>query len=646
MDTQHHDVDVCVVGGGLAGLCAAVSAARNGARVALVQDRSVLGGNASSEIRMWVCGARGSENKETALLEELQLENAYRNPTGSYPTWDSVLWGFARFQPRLQLFLNCPCTGCETETGADGSRRISNITCFQTTTQTWRHIGAKVFIDCSGDSILATPSGADFAVGREARSDFGEPIAPPTADRKTMGNTVLIQLRETDEEQAFTAPGWAYRFDSPDQFPARMRGVNGANFWWIELGGINDTIQDAERIGVELQRVAWGVWDYIKNRAPEKEKARNWALEWIGSLPGKRESRRYRGLHVLTQHDIEAGGRFVDVVAYGGWPMDDHHPAGLLFPGDPTVFYDAPSPYGIPLRSLISRNVSNLMFAGRNISATHAALSSTRVMGTCALLGQAAGTGAAIAVADGIEPAQLLPTRVAKLQATLMADDLWLPGLSRDADELALSSKADAPSLLDGVDRPVDGRDTAWEGEVGSAFAFRWDQPRHIGGLRLVFDSNLKDNKRMPSRYTKRGTHAKVPPTLVRSYRVEVFEGDDGPAEGRWRTVFRDDNNYQRLVHAPVGATASAVRVIAESVWGDGPARVFAAEPTTTLNDKRPPKPKRVAWSDVVASVPDEHLAPPDLSAASVTNDPATDDDPGSRNGAAIGARRRSGPVA
>ncbi len=631
-ETRHHDVDVCVIGGGLSGLCAAVAAARNGARVALVQDRPVLGGNASSEVRMWICGARGSANKETGLLEELQLDNLRRNPAGNYATWDSVLWGFAAFQPNLTLMLNCACLGCETDAAPDGTRRIARVTCWQGTTQTVHHIGAKVFIDCSGDSVLAPASGAAFRVGRESRHEFHEDIAPETADARTMGNTVLIQLRETDEDHEFVPPAWAYRFDSPDQFPCRMRGVNGANFWWIELGGLNDTIHDAERIAAELQRTAWGVWDYIKNRAPERDKARAWALEWIGSLPGKRESRRYRGLHVLTQHDIRAAGRFDDTIAYGGWPMDDHHPAGLLFPGDPTVFHDAPSPYGIPLRSLISANVRNLMFAGRNISVTHAALSSTRVMGTCSLLGQAAGTAAAIACREGVEPAQLLPARVAELQATLMADDVWLPGFTRGCDALAREASCPAAaSLLSGIDRPADTRPAPWQQPAGTPIEFRWNAPVHIGGVRLVFDSNLTDHKRMPCRYGLRERGRRVPDSLVRAYCVEVQEPASGGAPGPWRIVFREGDNHQRLVHAPVHAEAVALRIVPEATWGaergSDAACVLAAEPVRTLRDKRPPPSPRVPWSDVVAAVPAEHLRPPDLTHAHATGDPNEGED-------------------
>ena len=391
---ENHEFDVCVIGGGMAGLCAAISSARHGARTALVHDRPVLGGNASSEIRMWICGAQGPHNKETGLLEETQLENQYRNPAANYSVWDGVLWQMAWFQPGLELFLNCACT----DAAMASADRIESIRAWELTSQTWRTFHAKHFIDCSGDSILAAVTGAEFRQGREARGEFDEDIQPPAADRKTMGNSLLIQVRRTDEAQPFIAPRWAYRFETEADLPHRMEGVNAHNFWWLEVGGLRDTLADAESIRDELMRIGYGVWDYIKNRAPKRAQAENWALEWIGSLPGKRENRRFVGDHILTQNDVRAGGDFHDLIAYGGWSMDDHHPAGLLYPGEPTIFHPAPSPYGIPYRCLYSKNIGNLFFAGRNISVTHAALSSTRVMGTTAMLGQAAGTAAALCV--------------------------------------------------------------------------------------------------------------------------------------------------------------------------------------------------------------------------------------------------------
>lgn len=260
-------------------------------------------------------------------------------------------------------------------------------------------------------------SGAEFRIGREARDEFDEDIAPEIADRKTTGMSCLLQGRETTSPHTFIPPEWAYTYPDDGCFPERDHQLTGnQNFWWIELGGEQDSIHDTEALRDELLKVTFGVWDHIKNQG--NHNAENWALEWIGFLPGKRESRRYIGDHILMQNDIRAEGRFEDIVAYGGWTMDDHFPAGFKHPGYPNIFHPAPSPYGIPYRSLYSKNIDNLLFAGRNISATHAALSSTRVMATCSVIGQAVGTAASIAVKNNLSPRGVYREKLGELKQT------------------------------------------------------------------------------------------------------------------------------------------------------------------------------------------------------------------------------------
>ena len=618
---ETHEFEVCVVGGGMAGMCAAIASARTGAKTALVHDRPVLGGNASSEVRMWICGAHGKHNKETGLLEEIQLENLYLNPALNYSTWDAVLWGKAHFQPNLTLFLNASCV----DAVMDGAR-IESIRVWQGGSQTWHTLYAQQFIDCSGDSILAAVTNAEFRVGREARAEFDEDIEPQEADRKTMGNSLLIQMRRTDESQPYVAPPWAYKFTSPSDLPHRIKGVSAHNFWWLEIGGINDTIRDAEPIRDELMRIGYGVWDYLKNYAPERAQAEGWALEWVGALPGKRESRRYVGDHLLTQNDIRDGGNFDDIVAYGGWSMDDHHPAGLLYPGKPTLFHPAPSPYGIPYRCLYSKNVSNLLFAGRNISVTHAALSSTRVMATCAILGQAAGTAAALCVRHHVEPRALSGgDRLRELQHILMDDDCFLPGRSRPLCELARAGKLTTVGnghyealLLDGIDRDRPDIDHAWEGTAGGSAAveYRWLEAVNIAGVRLVFDSNLNNEKRMGHVYPHRTERTAVPGSLVRRFRLEARD-----TAGQWNTVLRETNNRRRLLRLPTGITTTGLRLVPEETWagaGDkvdrSEAKVFAFEPldASAFRDNLPTVPDGSHFSSVRAAVDPRDLAPPD----------------------------------
>ena len=175
-----HQFDFCVVGGGLAGTCAAIAAARHGIRTALVQDRPVLGGNASSEIRMWICGAEGQDVRETGIVEEIMLENYYRNTNLSFSIWDSILYEKVKQEEKLTLFLNCTCM----DGTMDGNTLVS-VKCWQMTTQTFHIIEAAYFADCSGDSVLAEITGAQYTIGRESRLQYGESIAPETADKKT-----------------------------------------------------------------------------------------------------------------------------------------------------------------------------------------------------------------------------------------------------------------------------------------------------------------------------------------------------------------------------------------------------------------------------------------------------------------------------
>jgi hypothetical protein len=392
----------------------------------------------------------------------------------------------------------------------------------------------------------------------------------------------LIQARETDQPQPFIAPAWAKVYANDDALPNRDHSLSGNNFWWLELGGEQDSIHDTEIIRDELLKVAFGIWDHIKNRGDHG--AERWLMEWVGFLPGKRESRRYLGDHIMTQNDVRAEGRFDDGVAYGGWPMDDHHPAGLDYPGVPTIFHGAPSPYGIPYRSLYSRTIDNLFFAGRNISVTHAALSSTRVMATCATLGQAVGTAAALAVRHGLSPRGVYQERIRDLQQTLMADDAYLPWQTRAIPELTRTARLTASSgdpepLRNGIDRPVGDVDNGWAGAPdGGWVAYTFDAPTHVQGLRLVFDSDLERenhqhgcHRNIVCSYPLHPVPRPIPATLVRSFRIETLADD-----GTWSTLLRIENNHQRLVRLKTDVRTRALRFVSESTWGADQAHLFA----------------------------------------------------------------------
>lgn len=555
-----HTADLCVVGGGMAGICAALAAARHGAKTILLQDRGVLGGNASSEVRMWICGAHGKDNRETGIIEELMLENFYQNPGLSYPLWDAVLFQKVAQQENLTLLLNTSCLDAICEEG-----RITAVRAWQSPAETMHTVQARFFADCSGDSILAPLTGAHYRYGREARSEFNESIEPEEADKKTMGMSCLFQVRETDTPQPFTPPAWAYRYPTDDDIPFREHDLS-SNFWWIETGGEGDCIHDTDKCRDELLRIAYGVWDHVKNHGDHG--AENYRLEWVGLLPGKRESRRYVGKYTVCQGDVEAGGRFDDIIAYGGWSMDDHFPAGIRHKTSyPTVFHPAPSPWGIPLRAVCSENIENLLFAGRNISVTHAALSSSRVMATCALLGQAVGTAVAQMIRDGETTDTIC---MEKLQSTLMADDCYLPGKSRSVSVLARRLFCSDEVVRNGRER---GDGNKWVGKPGDTLLYSGDEPFSLSGVRLVLDSDLnRPYQNMPCCIRLHEERFKLPGTLIRDFDI-VLTAPDGRTETHsYRGV------HDRLVTLDLPGVYTSVRFVPLATWGAEQFGVFDFE--------------------------------------------------------------------
>ncbi len=574
----NYTADVCVIGGGLAGMCAAIAAARHGSRVILVHDRPVLGRNCSSEIRMWPLGAHGKNRRETGIFEELVLNNLYRNPTRNYPIWDSVLYEAVKFQENLTALLNCSVFDAEMN-----GKKISSVTGWQTTSYTFHRVTAEIFIDCSGDSILASLSGAEYRRGREAKSEFSEEAAPDSPDSFTMGNSCLIQARETPCPIKYIPPEWARKIESDEQInnrPHALTDYRGNNFWWLELGGTEDTIADSEKIRDDLLALSFGTWDHIKNRG--EHNADNWELDFLGFLPGKRESRRYVGDHIMTQNEVQAGGKFEDIIAYGGWSIDNHPPLGFDHEGDPTTYFNCPSPFGIPYRCLYSVNIENLMFAGRNISVTHAAMAASRVMATCAILGQAAGTAAYIAAAKKIAPKRV-GNYIRELQKILMDDDCWLPGLKReisesckDADLYAECGNKD--NLRNGIDRPTDdGGDNGCYIKKGGKITYSFKSPTYISSVRIIFDSDLnretvtggipqvKDCPTICNRPLNM-TPFTFPSTMTKAFKL-IADG---------KIIYETASNHQRLVRIDVNKSVKAIELQPTETYGSDKVHIFS----------------------------------------------------------------------
>jgi hypothetical protein len=429
-----------------------LTAAREGLRVILVQDRPVLGGNASSEVRLWVLGATshmGNNNRwarEGGVIDELLVENMWRNPEGNPVVFDSLMLESVRLEPRITLLLNTAAH--ELEMNGD---RIGHVRAFCSQNQITYKLTAPLFVDASGDGILGFLAGADFRIGAEAASEYGEPLGPPTETQDLLGHSLYFYSRDTGRPVKYVAPAFAIQ-DVEKELP-RFRELrasdSGCRLWWLEYGGNLDTVRQTEEIKWELWRIAYGVWNHIKNsgRFPDAE---NLTLEWMGTIPGKRESRRFVGDYTITQHDVVSQTSHSDAVSYGGWAIDLHPSDGVYSAQPGCTQWHSKGVFQIPYRAMYSCNVPNLFLTGRLISASHIAFGSTRVMATCAHNGQAVGMAAALCERDHLMPRELLcPERMVELQQRLLRTGHHIPGVRAfDPLDLARSAKLSATSTM------------------------------------------------------------------------------------------------------------------------------------------------------------------------------------------------------
>ena len=583
--------DVVVIGGGLAGCCAAIAAARRGASVALVQDRPVLGGNSSSEIRVPLNGAvwggskdippRNRHARETGVIDEIWLDYCVRNPSEVYSVRDLILLEHVDAEKRIETWLNYrACDVVMRDRNTIAAVRAEPIA-----TEQPMEFEAGLFIDASGDGWIAAQAGAEYRHGREGRAEFGESLAPEKPDDFTLCSTIQFTAKDTGKPVTFVAPPWAIPFDD-EKFPMRHHDnpLRAQTFWWLEFGGMMDTVADADRIYRELIRIVMGVWDHIKNSGTHD--AETLDLEWIGKVPGRRESRRFMGDHVLVQGDVDGQTLFDDRVAYGGWWLDQHPPGGVYAkgsPGDRPPFHGI---YSIPAGCLYSRNVSNLLFAGRNISTSHVGHSGIRVMRTLSVIGQATGTIAAMCAAKRRAPRDVATAHVHEVQQQLLRDDAYLIGLGNaDPNDLAFGGKATATSVwhpsadeakafehsdfgpenvLSGVGRPEKGKSSnLWSSDPAKGLpqelTVELARAGDIGQIDVRFDTHLDQ------------LHFAAPPAeCVRDYAIEVRSG------GTWREVAAERGNYhRRRVHNVTPLHGDAVRVKVLATNGAPSARVY-----------------------------------------------------------------------
>ena len=423
--------DLVVVGGGTAGTAAAVTAARLGMRVALVQDRPVLGGNSSSEVRVW---PEGHVNQEPyprvgdVVMEIVPVRGKdSRNAQGAHVFDDDRKLRLARAEPNLTLFLESRMNGAEVAGGAIRSIVFENVRTARRT-----RITGGLFADCTGDGALGAIAGADFD-----QTDTGHMGASNLWNIQCLcedEDPLSSELAAACEEATFPRCPWAVDL-SERPFPGRTSGakeprpgtspISLGNWFW-ENGFDRDPINDMERIRDQNFRAMYGAWDAIKN-VEERYPAHR--LNWVAYIAGKRESRRLLGDVVLTAEDLRDGRVFEDGCFPCTWGIDTHHPHpayagghdGEEFIADYTrgKGYEYDGPYWVPYRCLYSRNISNLFMAGRDISVTHEALGAVRVMKTTGAMGEIVGMAASLCRSAGCSPRAIHAEHLDALKALM-----------------------------------------------------------------------------------------------------------------------------------------------------------------------------------------------------------------------------------
>ena len=594
--------DVIVVGGGSAGVSAAIAAARNGEKTALIQNRPVLGGNCSVEAGVGVNGAGGNHPgwREAGIIEEAGWITASEKQIN----YSLAFKKLCDEEENLTLFLNQHVF----EAVMDGKSRIKGVKSVSTLTGMITEYQGTIFIDCSGDGWLGYYAGAEYRHGREASSEFKEKLAPKVADKITMSGCIMgdgngymtaFRSKKTEQPVKFVLPAWVKPIDTLESPKGTKRGnrllkgkVPNVGTWWMEHPGDIDDAMQAEEARDELIKVSLAFWDYVKNRSDVVAKARNYELVMIPILDAKRESRRLKGDYMVNQNDVESARLFDDRIAYAGWDLDIHHPEGIYSGKKGALDFKHNVPLNsVPLRSIYSKNIDNLLMAGRCLSYSHVALGTVRVQSTLATVGQAAGTAAAICVDRKINPRTLGKKYIAELQQELLKDDQTIQGIrNEDSNDLARNATVTASSfdpatevkvkrgkrmikakrnfkpenIINGWTRLAENTASMWRSNPAKSLPqsveLDFGKPTAFNTVQLTFVTH-------PS-----GQRPKLPfsPTCVRDYDLEVL------VDGKWVPVVQEKGNFQRhRVHSFETKTAMKLRITVRATHGDKSASIF-----------------------------------------------------------------------
>ncbi|MBE7168995.1 MAG: FAD-dependent oxidoreductase [Williamsia sp.] len=530
--------DLVIAGGGISGVCCAITAAREGLDVVLVQDRPVLGGNASSEVRLWILGATshmGNNNRwarEGGVIDEIMVENTYRNAEGNPVILDAILLEKVAEEKGIRLYLDTAVYDVVKE----GPDKLSAAKGYCSLNQTEYTFHAPLFCDASGDGIIAFLAGASFRMGAESREEFDEKFAPSKEYGELLGHSIYFYSKDTGRPVQYIAPSFALKdIHAIPRYKSFSLQDQGCKLWWIEWGGRLDTVKDAERIKWELWRIVYGVWNYIKNSGNFPEAA-NYTLEWVGTIPGKRESRRFCGDYMMIQQDVVEQREHDDVVSFGGWSIDLHPADGVFSELPGCNQWHSKGIYGIPYRSLYSRNISNLFLTGRIISASHVAFGSTRVMGTSANNAQAVAMAAVLASRRQLLPRDILG-HISELQQRLLKAGQFIPGIkNNDPEDLVQRASVTASSEYGLTGFPENGG--LWALEVGMAQLVPVPADSSLPRMRLHLHASEKTDIRVQlAASTRRGNY--TPDNILEEQTLPLQPGRNC-IELHWHTRFAD----------------------------------------------------------------------------------------------------------
>ena len=501
--------DLVVVGGGIAGTCAAISAARLGLNVALVQDRPLVGGNNSSEVRVHLQGRINLPPYPN--LGNLVAQMNHRRDGNAMPAdyyEDEKKMDLLAAESGVKAFFCTRAIGVEMN-----GNKIAAVIGKHTETGIEHRFVAPLFADCTGDGNVGFYAGADWRMGRESKAETDESLAPEVGDKMTMGASVQWYSVDTDQATTFPELPWAIQFNHQTAKPM----VKGD--WDWETGLNLDQIWDFERIRDHGLRAVYGHWAYMKNQAEGDwpERVRNRQLGWVAFIAGKRESRRLLGDVILQEQDIVGNRDWPDACVTTTWTIDLHYPTeknSKDFPGEEfmtVAHHKQISPYAIPYRCLYSRNIDNLFMAGRDISVTHVALGTIRVQRTGGMMGEVVGMAASLCKKHHTLPRGVYQNHLNELKV-LMEEGVAPPPVPKSmivatkptwlknaGDNLAKNAKVTVSSLYKKANYPAsnindgsyDLSDNAgrWVSDGDDPqhwVTFEWEKPVKINAVRIL----------------------------------------------------------------------------------------------------------------------------------------------------------------